>query len=262
MGRKAWGVAVQLYGLSRDGDGGIGDTTALRSFLKGAAGRGADAIALSPTHSLFTADGTRYSPYSPSNRLFLNPLYADPADALPGIHVSGEMDMMGASLIDWPRASAAKFAALRAVFDRISEGPLPDFDKFVREGGQRLREHALFEALQAPSNDRIAADWHKWPAAWKSVEGAEVSCRPGYARNPLSPFPAVACGPLLRPGSLGCCQPWNAHWLDRRHGGWIGRLWQSCLEPPIRSPKRSQHRGAARPHHAGGARLGACGLFT
>ena len=175
MGRKAWGIAVQLYGLSRDGDGGIGDTTALRSFLKGAAGRGADAIALSPTHSLFTADGTRYSPYSPSNRLFLNPLYADPADALPGIRVSGEMEMKGASLIDWPRTSAAKFASLRAVFDQVCEGPLPDFDKFVDAGGQRLREHALFEALQAHLIDRTSADWRKWPTAWKSAGGEAVS---------------------------------------------------------------------------------------
>ena len=47
--------------------------------MASAAREGADAIALSPTHSLFAADPAHYGPYSPSSRLFLNPLYADPA---------------------------------------------------------------------------------------------------------------------------------------------------------------------------------------
>ena len=41
--------------------------------------RAATRLRLSPTHSLFGADSAHYGPYSPSNRLFLNPLYADPA---------------------------------------------------------------------------------------------------------------------------------------------------------------------------------------
>ena len=38
----------------------------------------ADALALSPMHALFAAEPTAYSPYSPSSRLFYNPLLADP----------------------------------------------------------------------------------------------------------------------------------------------------------------------------------------
>src|ERR1039458_6742403 len=76
---RLWGLAVQLYGLRRTGDGGIGDAGALRTMARKAAQHGADAIAISPTHALFSAEPAKYSPYSPSSRLFLNPLYADPA---------------------------------------------------------------------------------------------------------------------------------------------------------------------------------------
>ncbi len=75
-GRRRWGMAVQLYSLARAGDGGIGDTTALRALVCSAARHGADAIALSPVHSLFAANGEHISPYAPSSRLFLNALYA------------------------------------------------------------------------------------------------------------------------------------------------------------------------------------------
>src|SRR5262249_53146642 len=79
---RSWGLAVQLYALRRPGDGGIGDTSALTSLANVAADMGADAIALSPAHSLFPHDLSRYGPYSPSTRLFLNPLLTDPAVAL------------------------------------------------------------------------------------------------------------------------------------------------------------------------------------
>ena len=52
---------------------------AVRDLAEAAARQGADAVALSPVHGLFAADPARYGPYSPSSRLFLNPLYADPA---------------------------------------------------------------------------------------------------------------------------------------------------------------------------------------
>ena len=73
-GRKAWGVAAQLYSLNEGGD--FGDFGDLARFAMALGGFGADAVAVSPTHALFTADLGRYAPYGPSTRLFLNPLYA------------------------------------------------------------------------------------------------------------------------------------------------------------------------------------------
>jgi 4-alpha-glucanotransferase len=174
-GRRMWGVAAQIYSLRRAGDGGIGDAGAVRDLAEAAARRGADAVALSPVHSLFAADPARHGPYSPSSRLFLNPLYADPsivlgADRVAACTPPGRETPEETLLIDWAQAGVAKFALLRGLFDNFAVRDLAagtalaaDFERFVREGGDALHEHALFEALQAerPGN------WADWPVGWR-----------------------------------------------------------------------------------------------
>src|SRR5205823_2781753 len=112
-GLRMWGVAAQIYSLRRPGDGGIGDAGAVRDLAKVAAAQGADAIALSPVHSLFAAEPERYSPYSPSSRQFLNPLYADASAVFDPERIAaclpeGRETLEQASLIDWSVAGAAK----------------------------------------------------------------------------------------------------------------------------------------------------------
>ena len=176
-GRKRWGIAVQLYSLAREGDGGIGDTTAMRAFARSAARRGGDAVALSPVHSLYAANRGHIGPYSPSNRLFYNALYADPSDALPDVERPQLPNLSQTGLIDWPQAASAKYAALRAVFDQVETRALPAFDAFVTNGGARLNEHALFEAMHAHwfEVDQSKSDWRSWPEAWRGVAGEAVA---------------------------------------------------------------------------------------
>ncbi|MEL6078651.1 4-alpha-glucanotransferase, partial [Stenotrophomonas maltophilia] len=69
---RAWGLSVQLYALRRPGDGGFGDTQALEELARQSAERRAEALAISPQHAQFNSDPDRYSPESPSRRLFLN----------------------------------------------------------------------------------------------------------------------------------------------------------------------------------------------
>jgi 4-alpha-glucanotransferase len=133
---RLWGLAVQIYSLRRPGDLGIGDTTAVAMLAKSAAAYGADALALSPAHSLFPDDLSRFGPYSPSSRLFLNPLLIDA-----GIDGTGSES----SLIDWPAASANKYAMLRRRYEKFLKAPPPAFDAFVRAGGASLAGHIRFE---------------------------------------------------------------------------------------------------------------------
>lgn len=156
-GERLWGVSAQVYSLRRAGDGGIGDAGAVRDLAEAAARHGADAVALSPVHSLFPHDPARYGPYSPSSRLFLNPLYADPAATFDSTAVVPGDAMERATLIDWPTASAAKFARLRALFEEFDQVDTPllrEFEAFVVEGGEALRQHARFEAEQAAGSER------------------------------------------------------------------------------------------------------------
>jgi 4-alpha-glucanotransferase len=191
---QLWGLAVQLYGLRRAGDGGIGDTTALRALATAAQRHGADALALSPTHSLFAADLSRYGPYSPSSRLFLNPLFADPVDVFGAPRVAAAMASIGpedrkrledAALIDWPAAARGKYALLERLYADFVVHDLEHtaptelaaaFNAFERAGGDRLREHALFEALhQKWFGAESIWNWSEWPAEWRNPASQTVA---------------------------------------------------------------------------------------
>jgi 4-alpha-glucanotransferase len=183
-----WGIAVQLYGLRHSGDGGIGNAAGLSAFAAAGAAFGADAVALSPTHAMFGADLSRYGPYSPSSRLFLNPLYADPAVVFGADRVAAARAATGlaaewrqheaADLIDWPVFAAGKLKVFRVLFDGLAQDAalLHDFEHFRRERGDLLEEHALFEVLHAA---RLAADrnhwnWRRWAPAWRDPASVAV----------------------------------------------------------------------------------------
>ena len=142
-GERIHGIAAQVYGLRRAGDGGTGDLGGVRALATSAARRGADALALSPMHALFPATPERFGPYSPSSRLFHNPLHADPSMILGAervracVEVAGlqsEMDELeGLDLVDWPRAARAKLTLFRALFESFERLELAS----RRAGGSR-----------------------------------------------------------------------------------------------------------------------------
>jgi len=144
-GERLWGLAVQVYSLRRPGDLGTGDTTAVTMLAQSAAACGADALALSPAHSLFPDDFSRFGPYSPSSRLFVNPLLIDPATVLGKERVAEAESDLELPLIDWPAASAKKYALLQQLYENFLETPSPAFEAFVRDGGPSLAGHIRFE---------------------------------------------------------------------------------------------------------------------
>jgi 4-alpha-glucanotransferase len=178
---RAWGLSAQLYALRRPGDGGFGDTQALEELARVAGERGAEAIAISPMHAMFSSDTGRYSPYSPSSRLFLNSLYAAPGTILGERALRTAIDATGLTnqlrtleeqpLIDWPVAAQAKQKILRALYDGFSQGEHPlheDFSSFRHTSGEALENHCRFEALQAERAARGEnLDWRQWPEEWR-----------------------------------------------------------------------------------------------
>jgi 4-alpha-glucanotransferase len=179
-GGHLWGIAAQIYSLRRPGDGGIGDATAVRQLAEGAARHGADAIALSPVHSLFAADPGRYGPYSPSSRLFFNPLFADPETVFGSERVARHRLAVQAweqaPLVDWRPAAEAKTALMRRLFDDFETqdvatgtGLAKAFEAFVSDSGELLQGHALFEALHGKWRAGAPAlgYWRDWPPAFR-----------------------------------------------------------------------------------------------
>lgn len=190
-GRRVWGLAAQLYGLRREGGGGIGDFHALRDLAERLAARGADALAISPVHALFAADPAHFSPYAPSSRLFLNILHADPAlvfgsqplrETITSLGLGDELIRLERqSMIDWPAAGGARLKLLRAVHARLAarlddaRDPLAiEFARFVDGGGEALRDHACFEALHAQQFASGNWSWRDWPTALRDPRSAAV----------------------------------------------------------------------------------------
>lgn len=185
----AWGLTVQLYGLRRPDDGGLGDTQALEELIRHAAAHGADAVSISPVHAMFNAYPQQYSPYSPSSRLFFNILHSAPGSilgeralrqAIESTGLAEELDRLEQlELLDWPAVTKARQHLLRELFNEFRTGGNPqqqDFDSFREAGGQALEHHCRFEALHAAlaGPQGHACHWREWPEQYQDPHSAAV----------------------------------------------------------------------------------------
>jgi 4-alpha-glucanotransferase len=194
-GERVAGLAAQTYGLRSDGDCGIGDMAAVTALAKAAAAVKIDALALSPAHALFAADPRHSSPYSPSNRLFYNPLLADPSAVFGTDRVARARTTAGlgtavrereaSPLIDWTLSSNAKMSVLRCLFDDFAATDLAaspptklaeDFVRFCAARGAALEQHALFETLHAAQlqADNQKWNWRDWPPEWRDPSSTPI----------------------------------------------------------------------------------------
>lgn len=170
-GRRIWAPAVQIPSL-RDRRGEThGDFGALARFAEAAAKQGADALAISPVHALFPADPSRFSPYAPSTRLFLNVFLADPS--LLGAVAS---DRAESDLIDWQSAIPARMRRLRSLYDTRSQETRDEVEGFRIAGGEELELHARYDAIHAHffGTDHEGG-WQAWPSEYHDPRGSAVA---------------------------------------------------------------------------------------
>jgi 4-alpha-glucanotransferase len=183
---RIWGISLQLYELRSERNWGIGDLEDLKAAIDIVAALGGDFVGLNPLHAPFLSDADRCSPYEPSNRVFLNPLYIA-VDQIPGTHVDPETEnlisnLRAADLVDYGRVASVKLTALKARWRQwedengSSASLAQDHAAFVREGAEALRRHALFEALSGEMVARgLAAGWHGWPAEYHDPHSPAVT---------------------------------------------------------------------------------------
>lgn len=156
---RAWGVAVQLPSLRGAQPSAYGDLGTLAQAARAFGKAGAQALAISPTHALFPADPTRFSPYAPSTRLFHNALLADPT--LAGAPLPDEA---APDLIDWHHALPARLDHLRRAFAALPGSLCNEVAGFRVARGQALECHARFDALHAHLD---GSGWREWPAEYQ-----------------------------------------------------------------------------------------------
>lgn len=155
---RVWGLSLQLYELRSDRNWGIGDFEDLHAVIDLVASIGGDFIGLNPLHAPLLADPARCSPYEPSNRQYLNPLYIA-VDQVPGYQPSIELEeglksLRETDLVDYVGVARIKLNELGELWERWQQAPPEDptyhhadFNRFVTERGESLRLHALFEAI-------------------------------------------------------------------------------------------------------------------
>jgi len=196
-GGRIYGPALQLYGVRSQRNWGIGDFTDLRQVVEMAGEWGMNVVGLNPLHALFPGNPAHASPYSPSSRLFLNILYLD-VEAVAEFAECDEARAMVADevfqarlralraeeLVDYPQVMAAKQTVLARLYRQFRERHLQgnsergrQFRMYQSEGGESLRRHALFEALQAhfQAQDASVWGWPVWPEAYRDPASQAVA---------------------------------------------------------------------------------------
>jgi 4-alpha-glucanotransferase len=168
--RRFWGPAVQIPALRGSDSRPYGDLGHLDDAVKLFAARGADAVMINPVHALFPGYGVDFSPYSPSSRLFLNGALGDPA--LVGLPPLPPRE--GGPLIEWEIALPRRLADLREIFQRLDPEMRARIAEDNRAGGETLRHHALFDALDRRFRPEGAKGWQDWPKEYHDPEGVEA----------------------------------------------------------------------------------------
>jgi 4-alpha-glucanotransferase len=158
-GRRHWGISTQVYSVPAAGDGGIGDSGGIAAWLPRVQRHGGDAIGLSPIHANMPIR-SGFSPYSPSDRRWLEPLHGAPlqqlAEAARAVRAADprlDADLAlheAAGQIDWAAAAAAKWQWI---------GRLPAWLQTHRPGHWQLIESEM-SAYGAP-----LASWASQTAA-------------------------------------------------------------------------------------------------
>jgi glycogen operon protein len=186
-GARRFGLAAHLYSLRRSGDQGIGDFTTLAEIGAATARTGGSIVGINPLHALFAEDRERASPYHPSDRRFLDPIYidvqrvadftaSDAARALFARHSRALAALAASAQVDHATVWSIKRDVLQACFDTFEARAARDalrgeFERFVAAGAAALERFALFEAI-ASRHPRVP--WQAWPRGLREPQGGEA----------------------------------------------------------------------------------------
>jgi 4-alpha-glucanotransferase len=171
-GKRTWGLATQLYSVQSERSWGVGDLTDLADLaVWSGACYGAGYILVNPLHAAAPVAPMEPSPYLPTSRRYVNPLYLRP-EAIPEFaevrqrgrirrtRVALQENTRHADLIDRDAAWSAKRSALESVYRvKRSAGRQLAYEAYREREGRSLDDFAIWCALA----ERHGADWHRWP---------------------------------------------------------------------------------------------------
>lgn len=157
--RKLWGLMAPLACLRSEAEGGLGSYDDLARLAEGLGPTGAAFLGINPIHAGFLTNPEGFSPYTPSHRRRVAPLY---------LHTVARAEPAGPILI-LPEEVPARLAALEEEFRAAPPGP--GFDEYLRHEGASLHRFATHQAL----SEKFGAYWDSWPAAYQDPDSPEVA---------------------------------------------------------------------------------------
>jgi 4-alpha-glucanotransferase len=183
-GRRAWGLATQLYSVRSRQSWGVGDLSDLTDLaVWSASTHGAGYVLVNPLHAAAPTKPMEPSPYLPTSRRFVNPLYLR-VEAIPEfvylrkrrrvwrLRDDVQRHANSVDAIDRDTAWAAKRAALDLVY-RVprTAGRELAYAAFCAREGAALDNFATWCALA----EEYGGDWHQWPESLQHPDADGVA---------------------------------------------------------------------------------------
>ncbi|MCE9598019.1 MAG: 4-alpha-glucanotransferase [Spirochaetia bacterium] len=203
------GIWLQLYALKSNKNWGIGDLGDLLELARSVSDSKVRLIGLSPLHTPFFLLPEHRSPYSPSSRLFKNPMYIDvPAlaefqeceEARDQVLSREFLDFLKRcrteERIDYRSVFIWKFRFFEILFNDFLykytdsfENPAAEhitfrekgiqFAKYIEDQGEPLRRQAIFDTLEErfrkPESEERHTGFHGWPSEFQDVQSSAVA---------------------------------------------------------------------------------------
>ncbi|WP_236864037.1 4-alpha-glucanotransferase [Brevibacterium daeguense] len=159
--RRPWGLTVQLYSVRSRSSWGIGDFGDLRDLMAIGAEQGADFVLINPIHAQAPVPPVENSPYLPSSRQAIDPIYIRVEDIPEAGQLDGDQRLAIQALarrwgkpnvstdqIDRDGVLEDKLAALE-VMHEVPLGPArrKQLAAFSAAAGEGMRSWAIFNAI-------------------------------------------------------------------------------------------------------------------
>ncbi|MFT4109786.1 4-alpha-glucanotransferase [Propionicimonas sp.] len=187
MGEKrAWGYAAQLYSVTSEDSWGFGDLLDLADLSTWSATQQfASYVLVNPLHAAQPVPPIEASPYLPTSRRYVNPLYIRPEqipeyaeldersrNRVAQLKARLKKELATEPLISRDQVWVAKIDALRVVYDHgLRPARRMAFNDFLRREGRSLTQFATWSALVS----RFGGDWRDWPAELRRPSSPTVA---------------------------------------------------------------------------------------
>ena len=183
---SVWGFMAQLYSVCGHSSWGVGDFSDLEDLAVWAATKhNADFILINPTHADQVSGHMEPSPYFPSTRRYVNPIYIRPEgveeyatgpdevrDVVQQLRRQSLTAMHTSPEINRDAVWKVKKQALKTIFGLTRRpGRQMEFDSYLAEQGERLKRYATWCVL----TEVHGHNWRRWPDEFRDPESSEVA---------------------------------------------------------------------------------------